>query len=69
MQVYMRHSDNADSQHFADVASPDDFTKLLSPIKQTGVYAEGQKFGERDSFDVQIVVDEEDGAYIEVIVG
>ena len=66
MQIYIRHEANADSQHFADVASPEEFEKLLAFVKKVGVYAEGDTFY---SAEVRVVCDDDDGAYVELIVG
>lgn len=66
MQVYIRHAVNSDSQHFADVASPEEFEKLLAFVKKVGIHAEGDT---HHSADVQIVCHDEEGAYIELIVG
>ena len=66
MQVYIRHAVNGDSQHFAEVATPEEFEKLFAFVKKVGVHAEGDTY---HAANVQIVCDDNDGAYVELIVG
>jgi hypothetical protein len=64
--IYIRPVDSADAQHLIDVPTVADIDEVLKTLRKHGVYAGS---GDRShSFSTQFVVDDDDGAYLEIVV-
>lgn len=68
MKVYIRGSSGTDARYLTELSDFNDAPRLLSFLKEAGVYVDGQSFGTNDSWMTQVVIDEHD-AYFEIIVG
>lgn len=63
--IYIRSIADADAQHLMDVDDVSKIDDVLRSLKKHGVYCDGQV---RYELNTQYIVDNDDGAYFEVIV-